>query len=59
MQTEVFADKWLPPGGYPINIALSAKTGPEPGRHWPAATRSGPELAQFWHLRQCLWVYYG
>ena len=37
----------------PINIALSARTGPELGQIWSAATRSGPELAQFWLLIRC------
>ena len=30
---------------YPINIALSARIGPEPEQYWSAAPRSGPELA--------------
>ena len=40
---------------HPINIVLSDRTGPEPDQLCPAATRKGPEQAQFWHLRQCLW----
>ena len=38
----------------PIKIALSDITWPELDHLWPAAASSGPELAQFWQLRQCL-----